>query len=197
MSYVITHLLQVHAVVLLYNYYHRKLQPLYEFLNFVSFCKLVVVLKPALIAYMKLMHLEKYSEVDNLENHLSLTEKAIMNACDISKSLDSSKDVPSTTEWPITKVAVLLVDFKMENCLLIHNAATDGVWSVIEKDLDICQINSDGPREGKLASKRKRASNKPLTENHSTDSTRLQQLALLAVKELTGKYPVNQILGFL
>ncbi|KAL3506676.1 hypothetical protein ACH5RR_032058 [Cinchona calisaya] len=175
---------QVHAVVLLYNYYHRKLQPQFKFLNFASFCKLVVVLKPALIAYMKLMHLEKYSEVDDLENQLSLTEKAIMDACDISKALDALKDVPATKQWPITKVAVLLVDSKRENCLLLHSAATDGVWSAIEKDLDVCKMNSEGTRAGILASKRKRASKKSLTDSQSTDHTKCHQLAMLAVKEV-------------
>ncbi|RVW28574.1 hypothetical protein CK203_094807 [Vitis vinifera] len=55
---------QVHAVVLLYNYYHRKQHQQLEFLA---------------------------------------TEKMVMDACDISTSLNASKDVPNTEGWPISK----------------------------------------------------------------------------------------------
>uniref|UniRef100_A0A5B7BBS7 DRBM domain-containing protein n=1 Tax=Davidia involucrata TaxID=16924 RepID=A0A5B7BBS7_DAVIN len=178
---------QVHAVVLLYDYYQRRRHPDVEFLGFESFCKLAVTLKPALMAHMKLMHRSDYTELDDLENQISLTEKAIMDACNISLVLDASKDVPSAEGWPISKVAVLLIDSRKENCLLLFSSITQGVWSVIEKDLDVSNATPEGMVEGKHINKRKRITKK--RDEMNGDEAGYQQLAYSAVKEATG---INQ-----
>ncbi|XAR48726.1 hypothetical protein NMG60_11031636 [Bertholletia excelsa] len=177
---------QVYAVVLLYNYYQRKLHREVEFLGFESFCKLAVTLRPALMGHMKLMLQSDYSELNDIDTQLSVAEKAIMNACDISLVLDASKDTPRTKGWSVSKVAVLLVDSNKNNCLLQFSSVTHGVWSVIEKDLDIPSVSSEGFVEGKQVHKRKRDSRKQSgDETHAEDSGFLQ-IALSAVKNVTG-----------
>ncbi|XP_052172406.1 uncharacterized protein LOC127788310 isoform X2 [Diospyros lotus] len=173
---------QVLALVLLYNYYQRKRHLEVEFLGFESFCKLAVILKPALIGYMKLMHRSDYVELDDLEDHLSMTEKAVMNACDIALSLDASKDAPSIEGWPATKAAILLTDSSGDNCLLQFSSITHGVWSLIEKELDVSS-------QGKHTNNRKRNMRKPLRDEVKTDKGAFEQLVLSAVKEVTG---INQ-----
>ncbi|XP_057959123.1 uncharacterized protein LOC131151742 isoform X2 [Malania oleifera] len=177
---------QVHAVVLLYNYYQRNQHPQLEFLEFEQFCKLAVVLKPTLIAHMKLMQRSNDSELDDVGNQLSLTEKTIMDACDICLTLDASKDVPNTEGWPVSKVSVFLIDSKKENCLLLFSSITQGVWSVIEKDLDAFNHNSDGLMEPKHVNRKKRIIKKPLRDESIVDEAVLQQLSFSAVKEATG-----------
>ncbi|AES67753.1 uncharacterized protein [Medicago truncatula] len=138
---------QVHAVVLLNNYYHIKLNQELAFLPYREFCKIIVDLRPPLSAYMKFMLQPDYAELVDVEQKLSLTEKAIMSSHDICLSLDASKHVPNIEGWPISKVAVLLVDSKKENCFLRFNSFTDGVWSLIEKDVDtsyqIAEVTSE------------------------------------------------------
>lgn len=176
-------LLQVHAVVLLYNYYHRKQHQQLEFLGFESFCKLAVVLKPSLLSHMKLMQISKTSELDDLENHLSVTEKRIMDACDISTSLNASIDVPNMEGWPISKVAVFLVDSRKENCVLLFSSVTQGVWAVIEKDIDATNHSSEGAKQ---INRKKRTIKKPTRDETGCDEASLQQLAFSAVKEAAG-----------
>ncbi|CAK9161129.1 unnamed protein product [Ilex paraguariensis] len=177
--------MQVHAVVVLYNYYQRKQHPELEFLDFESFCKLAATLKPTLMAHMKLMQQSDNIEFDDLENQLSATEKAIMDACNISLVLDASKDVPIIEGWPISKVAVLLIDSRKENCLLQFSTITHGIWSVIEKDLDAFNTNSDSPVGGKHTNKRKKVSKKTLKDEQDADETGFRQLAFSAIKEAT------------
>ncbi|VFQ92331.1 unnamed protein product [Cuscuta campestris] len=110
---------QMHAVVLLYNYFHRKQSREHAFLDFMSFCKLAIVLKPSLMAYMKLMDQVDCSMMDGFESKLSQTEEAIFNACNISLALDASKNVPVTGDWPVSKVAVFLVNSGKEKCMLL------------------------------------------------------------------------------
>lgn len=179
-------LLQMHAVVLLYNYYHRKHHPALELLGFESCCKLAVILKPTLMAHMKLMHRSDYTEVDDLESQLSLTEKAIMDACDISSALDATKDVPSMDGWPISKVTVLLVDSRKENCLLLFGSITSGIWSVIEKDVDASNINSGSSMNQKSTSYRRKASRMLHRDELHANEAALQLLAISAVEEITG-----------
>ncbi|XP_059303069.1 uncharacterized protein LOC132055324 [Lycium ferocissimum] len=172
---------QVHSVLLLYNYYYRKQYQDHklEFLDFTSFCQLAVVLKPSLMAYMKLMHRSDYTDVDNLESQLSLTEQAIMRACDVSSTLDAAEVVPLSQKWPTSKVAVFLVDSKRENCLLVRSSMTGAVWSIIEKHLD----GSSGYLfDSKYKNKKKRATN--ILSN--ADGAGLQELALSAATEATG-----------
>ncbi|KAK2641830.1 hypothetical protein Ddye_023593 [Dipteronia dyeriana] len=176
---------QVHAVVLLYNYYHRKQHQLLKFEGFEPFCKLAVVQKPTLLAHMKLMLRSNDAELDDMEKQLSLTEKSIVDACDISKSLDASKDVPSIEGWPISKIAVLLIDSKKDNCFLQFGSITKGVWSVIEKDLNTSSCIAEG-REGKHLHKKIKVTKKPLRDEVSNDEVFFQQFAISAVKEATG-----------
>eukprot|EP00256_Glycine_max_P053018 XP_014619501.1 uncharacterized protein LOC106795172 [Glycine max] len=100
---------QVRSAVLLYNYYHRKQHPELAYLPFNEFCKLAVVLRPPLLAYMQFMQNLKEEELTDVEKQLSFTEKMIMEACDVCKCLDASKDVPNIEGWPITKVSILLI----------------------------------------------------------------------------------------
>lgn len=175
---------QVGAVVLLYNYYYRKQHQdqKIEFLNFASFCQLAVVLKPTLMTYVKLMHRSDYTDVDNLESQLSLTEKEIMRACDISSTLDAAEVVPLSQKWPTSKVAVFLVDSRRENCLLMHSSMTCAVWSIIEKHLD---VSSSYLFDSKCISKKKKA-NMFSTGLQYADESSLQDLALSAATEATG-----------
>ncbi|KAK4736179.1 hypothetical protein R3W88_010440 [Solanum pinnatisectum] len=175
---------QVGAVVLLYNYYYRKQHQdqKIEFLNFASFCQLAVVLKPTLMTYVKLMHRSDYTDVDNLESQLSLTEKEIMRACDISSTLDAAEVVPLSQKWPTSKVAVFLVDSRRENCLLMHSSMTCAVWSIIEKHLD---VSSSYLFDSKCISKKKKA-NMFSTGLQYADASSLQDLALSAATEATG-----------
>lgn len=176
----------MHAVVLLYNYYLRKRKLQLEVLGFEALCKLAVILKPTLLAHMKLMQRSNDTELDDLEKQFSVTEKRIMEACDISTSLDASKDVPNIEGWPISKVAVLLFDYKKENCFLLFSSITQGVWSVIEKDLDISNLTLEGMAEAKQVDKKKRFIRKPSKGESSVDESGVLRLAYLAVKEATG-----------
>ncbi|XP_019165596.1 PREDICTED: uncharacterized protein LOC109161585 [Ipomoea nil] len=178
---------RMHTVVLLYNYYHRKRHHELEFLDFISFSKLAVVLKPTLVAYMKLMRQADYFKMDDFENELSQTEKAIVNACSVSSDLDASKTVPVVDGWPVSKVAIFLVNLRKENFMLIDSSITHGVWSVIEKDVEVSSVDADNPLESKCKSKQKGAAETFLEdlENNSNDA-RLLDLALLAVKDATG-----------
>ncbi|KAL2468886.1 hypothetical protein Fot_50462 [Forsythia ovata] len=134
---------QMHAVVLLYNYFHRKQHPDIEFLDFVAFCKLSVIMRPTMSAFMKFTNQGESTELNDINDGLSVTEKAIRDACNISVVLDVSKDVPDTEGWPISKVAVLLIDSNKENCLLQFGSVTEGIWSLVEKELDESIINSE------------------------------------------------------
>lgn len=171
----------MHAVVLLYNYHHRKQKPELVFLDFVYFCKLAVIVRPPLIAFMKLMMESKPMELNGTEDQLSVTEKAIKDACDIAVALDASRDVPNTEGWPISKVAVLLIDSKKENCMLQFGAVTKGAWSLIEKELNESSISPEISAEEKVGNKRKRNNQKA-----STYDTELLQLGFDAVKDVTG-----------
>ncbi|XP_075477155.1 uncharacterized protein LOC142518288 isoform X1 [Primulina tabacum] len=171
---------QMHAVVLLYNYYHRKQKPELRFLDFASFSKLAVVLRPRLISFMKLMKESKSMDLNGADGQLSVTEKAIKNACDIAVALDISKDVPNTEPWPIFKVAVLVVDPKKENCYLEFGLITEGVWSLIEKPLDESKIKADISMEEVIGTKRKW--NDPSVSTVDSEF----QLGYDAVKDATG-----------
>ncbi|KAK6930583.1 hypothetical protein RJ641_004677 [Dillenia turbinata] len=177
---------QVHAVVLLYNYYHRKEHPLLEFLNFESFCKLAVVIKPSLMLYMKLMQASLDTELDHVDKQLSVTEKMIMEACDICTGLDASKDAPCIDGWKTSKVTVFLIDSRKENCFLLFSSITQGVWSVIEKALDIANGSSQGVIEPKLVYKKKKGTKKAVKEEGNNEEFGFRQIAFSVVKEMTG-----------
>ncbi|EPS72437.1 hypothetical protein M569_02323, partial [Genlisea aurea] len=158
---------QMHAVVLLYNYYHRKQNPEQRLLSFHDFSKLAMVLKPNLSPFMKTMMENRHTELQDFDDHhLSVVEKAIKNACDVAAALDASEDFSSRKGWPISKLAVLLIDSQCENCYV---EVADGGWFFIEK-----QVEGHGE-------KRKRS-----TEDSSTDGTKLLGLAFDAAKQITG-----------
>ncbi|CAL5082326.1 unnamed protein product [Urochloa decumbens] len=124
---------QMHATVLLYNYYHRKKFPQLEFADLERFCMTAsLTAGDALLVYLNQVH-EHSSE--NVGGLLSVTDKAVVDACDIAKALDATKDSPEMTVWPISKVAVLLLDRTKKMCLLEHGSETKGVFSFLEKDV--------------------------------------------------------------
>ncbi|CAK7322602.1 unnamed protein product [Dovyalis caffra] len=174
----------VHAVVLLYNYYHRKQHPQLEFLCFENFCKLAVVVKPALLAHVRLFQRSNDTE----SQPFPLMEERIMEACSISMSLDASEDDLNIDGWPISKVAVFLVDSRKENCFLQFGSITDGVWSVIEKDVDGSNDSPKGTMDSNpvTVNKKKRIIKKPLKGKSSSNGAGFQQFAFSAVKEATG-----------
>lgn len=189
---------QVRSAVLLYNYYHRKQHPELAYLPFNEFCKLIVVLRPALVAYMQFMQNLNEVELTDVEKQLSLTEKMIMDACDVCKCLDASKNVPNIEGWPITKVAVLLIDSKKENCFLLFSSITNGVWSLVEKDVDTSNQSSmvekglHTPNQisevtsGTKQYKKKRVIRKPTKDELKVDENVLLLVGYSAVKEATG-----------
>lgn len=173
---------QLHAVVLLYNYYQRKEDPQAQYLGFESFCKLAMTLKPALMSYMKFMNQSDLTSSKDMNNDLSVTEKAIQDACNISCALDASKDVPAINKWPISKVSVLLLDSKKETCFLNYCSVTEGVWSLIEKCLELPTAEI----EGTVERRKRQTSMRPVTVDQKDDDSGFQQLAFLAVKDATG-----------
>ncbi|KAK4745865.1 hypothetical protein SAY87_012177 [Trapa incisa] len=171
---------QVHAVVILYNYYHRKQSVELEFLYFTTFCKLAVLLRPTLSAYMNWMKGSNDPELTDPEKQFSLTEKAIMDACDVCLRLDPSKETPITKGWPVSKVTVLLVDSRKESFWLQFGSIAQGVWSVIEKSTDEASQNQES------TSKRKKICRRPVKDDPDFDEDTLRQLAFSAVKETAG-----------
>ncbi|KAK7261607.1 hypothetical protein RIF29_27922 [Crotalaria pallida] len=177
---------QVHSVVLLYNYYHRKHHPELPFLKFDEFCKLAVVLRPTLLAYMKYMQKSDETELLDAEKQLSLTEKKIIGACDICTCLDASKNTPNIEGWPISKVAVLLIDSNKENCVLLFSSITEGVWSVVEKDLDSPSQSSEVTSGTMVTYKKRRVIKKPMKDEANVDDSRFLQVGYSALKEAAG-----------
>lgn len=173
---------QLHAVVLLYNYYQRKEDSQAQYLDFESFCKLAMTLKPALMSYMKFMNQSDLTSSKDMNNDLSVAEKAIQDACNISCALDASKDIPAINKWLISKVSVLLLDSKKETCFLNYCSVTEGVWSLIEKCLELPTAEI----EGTVERRKRQTSMRPVTVDQKDDDSGFQQLAFLAVKDATG-----------
>ncbi|TKY48339.1 hypothetical protein E2542_SST25755 [Spatholobus suberectus] len=178
---------QVHAVVLLYNYYHRKQHPELGFLSFDEFCKLAVVLRPTLSVHMKSVQNTDETKLVDVEKQLSLTEDKILNACNICTHLDASKNVPDIEGWPISKVAVLLIDSKKENCFLHFSSITEGVWSVVEKDVDTFSQSSEVTSGAKYTYKKKRVIKKPTKNELNSEEDGILQIGYSAIKELQSK----------
>ncbi|KAL6513632.1 hypothetical protein OROGR_021118 [Orobanche gracilis] len=171
---------QMHAVVLLYNYHHRRQKPELKFLDFPSFCKLSVVVKPPLVSFMKLTKETGSTKSNAAENQLSITEKAIKDACDIALALGAKSESPNIEGWPISKVAILLIDSKKENCMLRFGDVTKGVWSLIEKELDASNINQDMLSDEKISDKKK------LNSLPTYDDDEFLQLGYDAMNHITG-----------
>ncbi|KAG1327594.1 hypothetical protein COCNU_01G015280 [Cocos nucifera] len=176
---------QIHAVVLLYNYYHRKQFRQLEFLAFETFCKAASVAKPSLLTYLKYMH--KYDDGSgNLNKQLSITEKKIMDACNISKALDASNNAPNIEGWPIFKVAVFLIGHTKEKCLLQFGCITQGVWSLFEQELEEPTDNQvAGTQMNNNVSKNKEIAIRRSNGSHENDYV-LQQLAFSMVEKKAG-----------
>ncbi|XP_021906656.1 uncharacterized protein LOC110821215 isoform X1 [Carica papaya] len=177
---------QVHAAVLLYNYYHRREYPHLEYLDFESFCKLAGILKPSLLSYMKFMLRSIGPVFDEPEKQLSVMEQTVMDACNICTSLEGLKDIRSIEGWPISKVTVFLVDSKKENCYLQFGTITLGIWSLIEEDTYVFDSNSEAKLDGTHINKKKRISTKSVRDELVANEDAFQQLAFLAIKKATG-----------
>jgi len=141
-----------------------------------------VVIKPALMAHIRLLQRSNDTE----SQPFPLMEESIMEACSISMSLDASEDDLNIDGWPISKVAVFLVDSRKENCFLQFGSITEGVWSVIEKDVDVSNNSLEGTMDSDHVNKKKRIIKKPLKGKSSSNEGRFQQFAFSAVKEATG-----------
>lgn len=175
----------MHSVVLLYNYYHRRQHPELLHFPFDEFCQLAVIVKPTLLEYMKFMN-QQETELLDVDEQLSVVEKVIMEACDICMCLDASKNVPNIEGWPIAKVAVLLIDCKKEKCIFLSDSITKGVWSVIEKDVDLSSQCYEDTKVAKYALKKRRVLRKQTKEKSNVDEAGLLQFAYSAVKEAVG-----------
>ncbi|URE32988.1 hypothetical protein MUK42_34258, partial [Musa troglodytarum] len=79
-----------------------------------NFHGLTTIAKPILLTYMNAMH-KNAEELQDLDQQLSVMEKKIMDACNISKTLDALKNVPNMDGWLVSRVAVFLVDASKEN----------------------------------------------------------------------------------
>ncbi|RWV85704.1 hypothetical protein GW17_00052483 [Ensete ventricosum] len=177
-------MMQIHSVVLLYNYYHRKQFPQLEFLGFEAFCKVATIVKPILLTYMNVMH-KNAVELQDLDQQLSVMEKKIMDACNISSTLDALNNAPNMDRWLVSRVAVFLVDASKEKCFLDFGSMTQGVWSLVEKEIDkpIALVSSTKMKEH--TSKNKSFSceySDGLLENEDS----LQQLAFSVMEQKTG-----------
>ncbi|KAM3302703.1 hypothetical protein P3S67_017205 [Capsicum chacoense] len=173
---------QLHAVVILYNYFQRKQNPQAQYLDLESFCKLAITLRPALMSYMKFTDQSDPTASKDMNNDLSVAEKAIQDACNISCALDASRDVPSIKKWLISKVSVLLLDSKKEACSLLYSSVTEGVWSLLEKSLELPTAEI----EGTVERKKRRTSIRQVTVEQNDDDSGFQQLAFSAVQDATG-----------
>lgn len=134
-----------------------------------------------MVAFMKWTNECMSAEFNGAEDQLSVTEKAIKDACDIAAGLDASVDVPDKGDWPLSKVAVLFIDSKRENCMLRFGAITEGVWSLFEKELDKPHINPEISSGKNSGEKRKRSTFKSLAAD-----SELLQIGYDVVKEITG-----------
>ncbi|KAK8925786.1 hypothetical protein KSP39_PZI018121 [Platanthera zijinensis] len=123
------------AVVILCNYYQRKQSSNSKFLGFRSFWETACICSPSLVDYLKFMCNDAQS-LDDLHNQLSITEKLVMDACDICTALNTLSVSCTIDEWPISKVAVFLVDAANEKCLLKNDSIILGSWSLVEKDIE-------------------------------------------------------------
>ncbi|KAL6897237.1 hypothetical protein ACP4OV_006933 [Aristida adscensionis] len=143
---------QVHAAVLLYNYFHRKQFPQLELASPERFCECASTsigasLLGAYLTRCRGTAINDEDEDDEDEDdddddddddeeiEPSVTYKAVIDACTIAEALDATADAPDMTTWPISKVAVLLIDGTRTRCLIECGAVTMGVWSILEKEL--------------------------------------------------------------
>ncbi|KAM3240018.1 hypothetical protein ACQJBY_053604 [Aegilops geniculata] len=132
---------QIHTAIILYNYYHRKMSPQLAFADPKRFfvCASLSAGED-LLAYLSMVHERENNPGKHVR--LSVTDRAAIQACEIAEELDASKDSPDMAMWPISKVAVLLLDPTRKKCLIEYSANTKGIWSIIEKEIDATAGNS-------------------------------------------------------
>lgn len=189
---------QMQAVVLLYNYYHRKNYAHLEFLNGVSFCRFAVVSCAKLIAYMGVMKGSNQQLSSLHPNRVTRTptERMVNEACETCVALDSPKAVSDMKAWPTSKVAVFIVDAMKEQCILIYGSITKGVWSLVEREIDGFDSLPGGTSEFDKKSgvkPKERGPSKKAAGNvcnagdiEGGAKDKFLQLAFIAVKEQTG-----------
>ncbi|KAF7088351.1 hypothetical protein CFC21_091472 [Triticum aestivum] len=165
---------QIHKAVIMYNYYHRKISPQLSFADPKLFLMSLPV-EEDLLTHLSML-LKRESKPGN-NQRLYTCDTAALQACEIAKGLDASKDSPDMTAWPISKVAVLLIDPERKKCLIEH---TQGVWSFIEFD-EAC--SSDMIAVWKSANKRTYAA----VDGANTP----RELALSEVERRTGMKASN------
>jgi hypothetical protein len=163
--------------VILYNYYHRKQFPQLAFADAMRFFKCAsLTLGDSLLAYSNMVHQHEKSSGSPGEGvNLSVTDKAVVDACGIAEALDANQDSPDMAMWPISKVAVLLLDSTRKRCLLESGSVGKNVRSLLEKEIDTSSTSEHG-------------SNKPEgqdLENEETGPYVLQKLAFSEVERRT------------
>uniref|UniRef100_A0A0E0M3C8 DRBM domain-containing protein n=1 Tax=Oryza punctata TaxID=4537 RepID=A0A0E0M3C8_ORYPU len=163
--------------VILYNYYHRKQFPQLAFADAMRFFKCAsLTLGDSLLAYSNMVHQHEKSSGSSGEGvNLSVTDKAVVDACGIAEALDARQDSPDMAMWPISKVAVLLLDSTRKRCLLESGSVGKNVRSLLEKEIDTSSTSehsSNNPEGQEL-------------ENEQTGPYVLQKLAFSEVERRT------------
>ncbi|KAL9141940.1 hypothetical protein ABFS82_14G136200 [Erythranthe guttata] len=188
---------QMHAVVLLYNYHHRKQNAGLPFLDLLNFCKLAVVIRPPLIAFMKsIIKIEPTESNTAEENELSITEKAVQHACEIAACLDASRDFPNVKEWPIYEIAIVLIDSGNENCMLLEATINQEMLRVKRKlnassssDSEYLQVAYDSVKETTGIE----SSELEILKKHLTYSlTEKKAAACFYIMRCVGSYVINE-----
>ncbi|KAG1363706.1 hypothetical protein COCNU_11G005330 [Cocos nucifera] len=109
-----------------------------------------------------------------------------MDACNISEALDASNNAPNVEGWPICKVAVFLINHTKERCLLQFGSLTQGVWSLLEQELEEPIDNQvGGTQMNKNASKNRRIAS-GCSDGSSDNDYVLQQLAFSILEQKAG-----------
>jgi hypothetical protein len=133
-----------------------------------------------LLAYLTLVHARE--DNSGKEERLSATDIAAVQACEIAAKLDASKASPDMAMWPISKVAVLLLDRTRKKCLIEYGAITKGVCSIIENEFDATAGISHTTSQPAGQESTKKRNVGTLNEPYL-----LQQLALSEVECRTGQ----------
>lgn len=126
------------------------------------------------------MHQSDYRSSDVPEDQLSLTEKAIRDACKVCLAMDDVPEDMPIKEWPISKIVVMLVDPSKENCLYIFGSVTRGVWSFLEQSIDNRKISLEGTVARK---KRRRINKKDSGEERYTTEAGYEKLAVSTIQK--------------
>ncbi|KAL7125721.1 hypothetical protein ABFS83_14G135200 [Erythranthe nasuta] len=188
---------QMHAVVLLYNYHHRKQNLGLPFLDLLNFCKLAVVKRPPLIAFMKsIIKIEPTESNIAEENELSITEKAVQHACEIAACLDASRDFPNVKEWPIYEIAIVLIDSGNKNCMLLEATINQEMLRIKRKlnassssDSEYLQVAYDSVKETTGIE----SSELEVLKKHLTYSlTEKKAAACFYIMRCVGSYVINE-----